>query len=84
MYFTYFSLNDMYFTYYPNLQQHGDHQMQTLHITQASDIAGNPQWFHSRNLRTLAWAALKAARGQTIRQHRLQAMQQATDRQVTL
>jgi hypothetical protein len=51
---------------------------------QASDIAGNPQWFHSRNLRTLAWAALKAARGQTIRQHRLQAMSQVSDRQVAL
>ena len=49
---------------------------------QASDIAGNPQWFHSRNLRTLAWAALKAARGQTIRQHQLQTMSQSIDQQV--
>ncbi len=43
----------------------------------ACDIAANPQWFHSRSLRTLAWAALKADRGQTVHQHRLQAMHAA-------
>ncbi|MDO6591564.1 hypothetical protein DS901_09180 [Loktanella sp. D2R18] len=40
----------------------------------ACDIVGNPQWFHTRSLRTLAWAALKADRGQTVHQHRLQVM----------
>jgi hypothetical protein len=48
--------------------------MQTQQTTQANDIAGNPQWFHTRSLRTLAWAALKADRGQTVHQHRLQMM----------
>jgi hypothetical protein len=51
----------------------------TRTIRQASprDIAANPQWFHSRSLRTLAWAALKADRGQTVHQHRLQALHAA-------
>jgi hypothetical protein len=49
--------------------------MQTQQTTHANDIAANPQWFHTRSLRTLAWAALKADRGQTVHQHRLQAMQ---------
>jgi hypothetical protein len=43
----------------------------------ACDIVENPQWFHTRSLRTLAWAALKADRGQTVHQHRLQVMQAA-------
>jgi hypothetical protein len=48
--------------------------MQTDNIVKATDISGNPQWFHTRYLRTLAWAALKAERGQTVHQHRLQVM----------
>jgi hypothetical protein len=51
--------------------------MQTQNTTQASDIAGKPQWFHTRSLRTLAWAALKAERGQTVHQHRLQTIRVA-------
>lgn len=45
------------------------------HATQrqldARAIAANPQPHHSASLRLLAWATLKAARGQTICQHRL-------------
>jgi hypothetical protein len=52
----------------------GATKMQATNTIQASDIAANPQWFHTRSLRMLAWAALKADRGQTVHQHRLQAM----------
>jgi hypothetical protein len=48
--------------------------MQATNTIQASDIAGNPREFHTRSLRMLAWAALKADRGQTVHQHRLQTM----------
>jgi hypothetical protein len=40
----------------------------------ARSITCNPNHTHSAHLRTLAWAALKAERGQTVHQHRLQAM----------
>jgi hypothetical protein len=44
------------------------------HAKHATDVAGNPQPHHTRSLRTLAWATLKADRGQTVHQHRLQVM----------
>ena len=40
--------------------------------SQARDIAGNPQPCHTPGLRLFAWIALKAERGQTVHQHRLQ------------
>lgn len=48
----------------------------SLHPTalrQARDIAANPQPRHTAAMRLLAWAVLKSARGQTLRQSRLEA-----------
>ncbi len=39
---------------------------------QARAVAGTPNAQHSPALRLLAWAILKAERGQTVCQHRLQ------------
>ncbi|MDO6591734.1 hypothetical protein DS901_13400 [Loktanella sp. D2R18] len=56
------------------MQNRNVRSIDVSHATNPFDIAANPQWFHTRSLRTLAWAALKADRGQTVHQHRLQVM----------
>ena len=48
----------------------------------ARSIIANPQPEHTASLRLLAWAALKAERGQILRQHRLRGQAIASDRQV--
>ena len=40
-------------------------------LTEARSITANPQPDTSASLRLLAWAALKAERGQIVRQHRV-------------
>ena len=54
------------------------------HQTQADarSIITNPQPEHTASLRLLAWATLKAERGQTVCQRRLQAKPVQADRQV--
>lgn len=51
-------------------------------ISEARDIIGNPHPSHSASLRLLAWATLKAARGQTVCQRRLQSKSAARIKQV--
>ena len=48
----------------------------------ALSVVSNPKPQHTPNLRLLAWAVLKGARGQTVRQSRLQTKQIRADRQV--
>ena len=48
----------------------------------ARSIIANPQPEHSATLRLLAWAALKAERGQIVRQHRVRLKSITSDRQV--
>lgn len=48
----------------------------------ALSVVSNPKPHHRPSLRLLAWATLKAERGQTIRQHRLQAKSPQADRRV--
>jgi len=43
----------------------------------ALSVIANPMPHHRHSLRLLAWAIMKASRGQTIHQHRLLAAQQA-------
>lgn len=45
----------------------------SIQVKSAITVVSTPQHHHSHGLRLLAWAILKASRGQTIRQHRLQA-----------
>ena len=56
--------------------------MITRMIDDAKSIVANPQPEHTASLRLLAWAALKAERGQILRQHRLQTKPAQADRQV--
>ena len=49
---------------------------------EAHAIIANPQPQHTATLRLIAWAALKAERGQTICQRRFQAKPIQADRQV--
>jgi hypothetical protein len=51
-------------------------------IAAAIQIATQPKPHHRPSLRLLAWAVLKNERGQTIRQHRLQAKPVQAGRQV--
>ena len=48
----------------------------------ALSVVVNPQPHHRPSLRLLAWATLKAERGQTVCQRRLQAKPAYTDRRV--
>ena len=48
----------------------------------ALSVVCHPKPHHRPSLRLLAWATLKAERGQTICQHRLQAKPVQADRQV--
>lgn len=48
----------------------------------ALSVVGNPKPHHRPSLRLLAWATLKAERGQTICQHRLKAKPVLADRRV--
>jgi hypothetical protein len=48
----------------------------------ARSIIANPQPEHTATLRLLAWAALKAERGQIVRQHRLHCQAIISDQQV--
>lgn len=48
----------------------------------ARSIITNPKPHHRPSLRLLAWATLKAERGQTVCQRRLQAKPAQADRQV--
>lgn len=50
--------------------------------TDALSVVSTPQPHHSASLRLLAWATLKAERGQTVCQRRLQAKPIQPDRQV--
>ena len=49
---------------------------------EAREIIASPQPQHTATLRLIAWAALKAERGQTICQRRFQAKPIQADRQV--
>jgi len=49
---------------------------------EAREIIASPQPQHTASLRLLAWATLKAERGQTICQRRFQAKPIQADRQV--
>lgn len=48
----------------------------------ALSVVSNPKPHHRASLRLLAWATLKAERGQTVCQRRLQAKPVHADRQV--
>ena len=48
----------------------------------ALSVVSNPKPHHRPSLRLLAWAALKAERGQTVCQRRLQGAPAHADRQV--
>ena len=48
----------------------------------ARSIIANPQPEHSATLRLLAWAALKAERGQIVRQYRVRLKAITSDRQL--
>ena len=48
----------------------------------ARSIIANPQPGHTAGLRLLAWAALKAERGQIVRQHRVRLKAITSDRQL--
>ncbi|WP_306131079.1 hypothetical protein, partial [Roseovarius sp. MMSF_3350] len=54
-----------------HITKEGTAPMNTPRI-QARAVAGTPNAQHSPALRLLAWAILKAERGQTVCQHRLQ------------
>ncbi|HCO91078.1 MAG TPA: hypothetical protein DIT40_08910 [Alphaproteobacteria bacterium] len=49
-------------------------QSSTAQTDTARAVAGDPRPDHSPALRLIAWSILKTARGQTVRQARLQAM----------
>lgn len=48
----------------------------------ALSVVSNPKPHHRPSLRLLAWATLKAERGQTVRQRRLQVQTCRANRQV--
>jgi len=62
------------------MHTYGFHQPATK--LEAVSIIANPQPEHSASLRLLAWAALKAERGQIVRQHRVRLKAITSDRQV--
>ena len=62
------------------MHTYGFHQPATK--LEAVSIIANPKPEHSASLRLLAWAALKAERGQIVRQHRVRLKAITSDRQV--
>ena len=62
------------------MHTYGFHQPATK--LEAVSIIANPQPEHTASLRLLAWAALKAERGQIVRQHRVRLKAITSDRQV--
>ena len=62
------------------MHTYGFHQPATK--LEAVSIIANPQPEHSASLRLLAWAALKAERGQIVRQHRVRLKAITSDRQL--
>ncbi len=62
------------------MHTYGFHQPATK--LEAVSIIANPQPEHSATLRLLAWAALKAERGQIVRQHRVRLKAITSDRQL--
>ena len=62
------------------MHTYGFHQSSTK--LEAVSIIANPQPEHTATLRLLAWAALKAERGQIVRQHRVRLKAITSDRQV--
>ena len=62
------------------MHTYGFHQPATK--LEAVSIIANPQPEHTASLRLLAWAALKAERGQIVRQHRVRLKAITSDRQL--